>query len=152
MGRPWSSDRIKKSRRSSAYSFMGYSIVLQAIGGELLPLAEFVIWNTPGKFGLSPRDLVMSWSLASPLARELLPFELPRREAVSDVAAAQFEQFRNLRQRQLALRARDGRRRAELANRSRSPRRPEVGDRVLYNDRDMRPASEACGGRFGSPR
>ena len=83
--------------------------------GELLHLAEFVIWNTPGKHGFSPRDLVHGWSLASPLERELLPFELPQREAVSDVAAAQFEQFRNLRQRMLALRARDGRRRAALA-------------------------------------
>ena len=54
---------------------------------ELLPLAEFAIWNTPGKSGLSPRDLVMSWSLASPLERELAPFELPAREAISDVAA-----------------------------------------------------------------
>ena len=122
--------------------------------GELLHLAEFVIWNTPGKHGFNPRDIVHGWSLASPLERELLPFELPQREAVSDVAAAQFEQFRNLRQRMLALRARDGRRRAELANRSRSSRRPEIGDQVLYNDPNCAKHSQAtpqgsvvCGGR-----
>ena len=80
----------------------------------------------------------MGWSLVSPLERELLPFEPPAREAVSDVAAAQFEQLRQLRDRQLALRATEGRRRAELANRSRSSRRPEVGDKVLYNDPKLR--------------
>ena len=73
--------------------------------GEPLHLAEFVIWNTPGKHGFSPRDLVHGWSLASPLERELLPFELPQREAMSEIAAAQLEQFRNLRQRMLALRS-----------------------------------------------
>ena len=44
--------------------------------GELLHLAEFVMWNTPGNHGFSPRDLVHGWSLASPLERKLLPFEL----------------------------------------------------------------------------
>ena len=66
--------------------------------GELLPLVEFVIWNSPGKSALAPRDLCMGWSLASPLERELLPLEPAKREAVSDVAAAQFEQFRRLRE------------------------------------------------------
>ena len=102
--------------------------------GELPPLAEFVLWNTPGKIGLSPRDLVMSWYIASPLERELLPLELPRRDSVSDVAAAQLEQVRRLRARHLVLKFKEGNRRAELANRSRSSRRPLVGDRVLYND------------------
>ena len=77
--------------------------------GELLPLAEFALWNSPGKSGLSPRDLVMGWSLASPLERELAPFDLPACEAISDVAAAQFEGFRRMREKQLALRAADGR-------------------------------------------
>ena len=39
---------------------------------ELLPLAEFVIWGSPGATGLAPRDLVMSWSLASPLELSLI--------------------------------------------------------------------------------
>ena len=108
--------------------------------GGLLALAEFVLWNTPGKFGLSPRDLVMGWPLASPLERELLPLELPRRESVSDVAAAQFEQFRRLRERHLALKSKESTRGAALANRSRSSRRPLVGDRVLYNDPKLRKA------------
>ncbi|CAK0832649.1 unnamed protein product, partial [Prorocentrum cordatum] len=66
--------------------------------------------------------------------RELLPLEPAVREAVSDVAAAQFEQFRRLREVYLQHRARAGRRRAELANRARSSRRPEVGDMVLFKD------------------
>ena len=101
---------------------------------ELLPISEFVLWNSPGKSGLAPRDLCMGWSLASPLERELLPLEPAKREAVSDVAAAQFEQFRRLREVYLQHRARAGRRRAELANRSRSSRRPEVGDLVMFKD------------------
>ena len=28
--------------------------------GELVALAEFVLWNSPGKSGLAPRDLVMA--------------------------------------------------------------------------------------------
>ena len=71
----------------------------------------------PGKHGLSPRDLVMSWSLASPLERELLPFDLPRRAAVSDVAAAQFERPRLLRDTQLVLKAGIGNRRADDSRR-----------------------------------
>ena len=102
--------------------------------GELLPLGEFVLWNSPGKTSLAPRDLCMGWSLASPLERELLPWEPAKREAVSDVAAAQFEQFRRLREVHLQQRARAGRRRAELANRTRSSRRPEVGDMVMFKD------------------
>ncbi|CAK0840013.1 unnamed protein product, partial [Prorocentrum cordatum] len=101
---------------------------------ELLPIVEFALWNSPGKSALSPRDLCMGWSLASPLERELLPLEPAVREAVSDVAAAQFEQFRRLREVYLQHRARAGRRRAELANRARSSRRPEVGDMVLFKD------------------
>ena len=33
----------------------------------LLPLVEFIRMNTPGKNGLTPRDLLCSWSIASPL-------------------------------------------------------------------------------------
>ena len=76
----------------------------------------------------------MGWSLASPLERELLPLEPAKREAASDVAAAQFEQFKRLREVYLQHRARSARRRAELANRTRSSRRPEVGDMVMFKD------------------
>ena len=111
--------------------------------GELLPLAEFVMWNSPGKTSLAPRDLCMGWSLASPLERELLPLEPAKREAVSDVAAAQFEQFRRLPYTYLQHRARAGRRRAELANRTRSPRKPEV--RGVVMQRDPKLAKAAAG-------
>ena len=99
-----------------------------------MPLVEFVLWNSPGKTSLSPRDLCMGWSLASPLERELLPLEPAKREAASDVATAQFEQFRRLREVHLQHRGRTARRRAELANRTRSSRKPEVGDVVMFKD------------------
>ena len=76
----------------------------------------------------------MHWSIASPLSREFIPFELPSTEAVSDIARAQFEIFSDLRLRILAKRGADGRRRAELQNRSRSQRTFELGDIVLWKD------------------
>ena len=105
--------------------------------GELLPLVEFILWNTPGKTGLAPRDLVMAWSLASPLEREILPLDVPEAEAVSDIAVTQFGKFQQVRDVYLQHKANEGRRRMELANRQRSQRSLQKGDRVLYKDPKM---------------
>ena len=42
---------------------------------ELLPVVEFLIYNTPGPHGMTPRDLDRRWSAAHPLEKELAPFE-----------------------------------------------------------------------------
>jgi len=39
--------------------------------GELSHVVEFVVYNTPGPHGLTPRDIDRRWSLASPLEKEL---------------------------------------------------------------------------------
>ena len=43
---------------------------------ELLPVVEFSLYNTPGPHGYTPRDIDRRWSLATPLERELHPFEI----------------------------------------------------------------------------
>ena len=100
MGELWIQLKVEQ-RLGSAWMPVVHTVVershqeeQKALGIVLHGVFDCAPGNTPGKHGLSPRDLVMSWSLASPLERELLPFDLPRREAVSDVAAAQFERFR----------------------------------------------------------
>ena len=43
--------------------------------GELKYVVEFIIYNTPGPHGYTPRDLDRRWSLSYPLERELAPFD-----------------------------------------------------------------------------
>ena len=44
---------------------------------KMLPCIELIRANTPhSSHGLTPRDVSMSWSVGSPLARELVPFEV----------------------------------------------------------------------------
>ena len=37
--------------------------------GELQYVVEFIVYNTPGPHGLTPRDIDRRWSLAHPIAR-----------------------------------------------------------------------------------
>ena len=75
---------------------------------ELVLLLEFILWNSPGQSGVSPRDIVMAWSTASPLERELIPLEAEPVELTSDVATAQFRRFAALRDTFLAFKAQAG--------------------------------------------
>ena len=43
--------------------------------GELLHLVAFIIYNTPGAHGYTPRDIDRRWSLSSALERELYRFQ-----------------------------------------------------------------------------
>ena len=52
--------------------------------GELQHVVEFVVYNTPGPHGLTPRDIDRRWSLASPLQRELQPFQVKQFEPLTD--------------------------------------------------------------------
>ena len=49
-----------------------------------LVVVEFVIYVTPGPHGFAPRDIDRKWSIASPLAKELSPFEVLSHEPMSD--------------------------------------------------------------------
>ena len=42
--------------------------------GELLHVVEFIVYNTPGPHGLTPRDIDRRWPLATPLEKELQRF------------------------------------------------------------------------------
>ena len=43
---------------------------------EALPVVEYLLYNTPGQFGFTPRDLDRRWSLAVPLEKDLRPFQI----------------------------------------------------------------------------
>ena len=51
---------------------------------EVLPTVEFVIYNTPGPHGYTPRDIDRRWSLGAPLEHDLEPFEVMDFEPLSD--------------------------------------------------------------------
>ena len=57
---------------------------------ELLCVVEFVIYNTPGPHGYTPRDIDRRWSLATPLEHDLLPFEVLEFEPMSEYASRIF--------------------------------------------------------------
>ena len=76
--------------------------VVRQVGASLseawsdwLVVAEYVIDNTPGPHGYTPRDLERSWSLALPLEKDVLRDAL-QFEPVSDWARSQFKQFSEL--------------------------------------------------------
>ena len=53
--------------------------VMRAFGNEwteLLPVVEFLVYNTPGPHGLTPRDIDRRWSLALPLEKDCYHFKL----------------------------------------------------------------------------
>ena len=52
--------------------------------GELLHVVEFIVYNTPGPHGFTPRDIDRRWSLATPLERELQPFHINEFEPLSE--------------------------------------------------------------------
>ena len=72
---------------------------------ELLHVLEFVVYNTPGPHGLTPRDIDRRWSLASSLERELLPFEAQPWQPVSDYVSQLFRNYREIRVRVLGYQA-----------------------------------------------
>ena len=54
--------------------------------GELLHVVEFIVYNTPGPHGYTPRDIDRRWSLSTPLDKELQPFAVCQFEPMSDFA------------------------------------------------------------------
>ncbi len=102
--------------------------------GQCVPIVEWIRYNTPSRCGITPRDLDKGWSIVSPLERELLPFEPARAETVSETARTQFDAFRKVRTVSLQYKMKEGRRRAELANRVRTARLPAEGDLVMLRN------------------
>ena len=63
--------------------------------GELQYVLEFVVYNTPGPHGYTPRDIDRRWSLATPLERELQPFTVCEFEPIAEYVAELFKQYRD---------------------------------------------------------
>ena len=83
-----------------------------------LVVAEYIIDNTPGPHGYTPRDLERSWSLSLPLEKDVLRAAL-QFEPVSDCARGQFQQFQELSTAVRAYWNKSSEARARLANRQR---------------------------------
>ena len=59
-------------------------------------VVEYVIDNTPGSHGYTPRDLKRSWSLSLPLEKHVFVRDALQFEPISDWARGQFKQFKEL--------------------------------------------------------
>ena len=65
--------------------------------GELLHVIEFIVYNTPGPHGYTPRDIDRRWSLATPLEKDLSPFQIAEFEPVSEYIRKVFRTYRELK-------------------------------------------------------
>jgi hypothetical protein len=110
---------------------------------ELLPVVEFLIYNTPGTYGYTPRDLDRRWSLAIPLEKELQPFQVAEFEPLTDWARNLFRTYKELRAKVIRWEAEASEHRAALANRFRNRKQLQEGMRVGYRD----PRQRKAGGR-----
>ena len=83
---------------------------------ELLPLVEYLLDNTPGPHGYTPRDLERPWSLGLDLEKDLIKESL-QFEPVSKWARRQFGQFAQLSRKVSRHWQQASAARAKLANR-----------------------------------
>ena len=105
---------------------------------ELLPVVEYLLDNTPGPHGYTPRDLERSWSLGLELEKDLLK-ESMQFEPVSEWARSQFDQFSKLSKKVAQHWDTASAARAQLANRYRRNVEFSVGDRVVWQSPKARP-------------
>ena len=101
------------------------------------------MYNTPGPHGYTPRDIDRRWSLATPLSRELQPFQVSEWEPLSEYAAKLFENYREIRVRVMGWLRQSSEKRAELANRFRNSKELRIGQKVVLRD----PRQRKAGGR-----
>ena len=80
-GTPWRpmEQGLVESRHQETQKVMGMLVkdIMQCFPnetGELLHVVEFIVYNTPGPHGYTPRDIDRRWSMATPLNKELQPF------------------------------------------------------------------------------
>ena len=110
---------------------------------EVLPVVEFVVYNTPGPHGFTPRDIDRRWSSGTPLEHELQPLAVLDFEPLSDYMRKIFTEYRSIRATVSEWYRKSSEKRAAQANRFRRNRTIEVGMRVVYRD----PRVKAAGGR-----
>ena len=111
--------------------------------GELLRVVEYLIYNTPGAHGFTPRDIDRRWSLASPLERALQPFTVNEFEPLTEYVAKLFSNYRDIWVKVLTHMQEAAQKRVDLANRFRKPKELVPGTKVLLRD----PRHRKAGGR-----
>ena len=66
---------------------------------ELLPCVEYMIYNTPGPHGYTPRDIDRRWSMRTPLERELHGVAVSESEPLQDTVKKIFNVYGQIRTR-----------------------------------------------------
>ena len=112
--------------------------------GELYHVVEFIVYNTPGAHGFTPRDVDRRWSVSSPLERELQPFQVGEFEPINSYVSNLYKAYRDVRVRVLAFLKQSADKRAELANRWRRHKEIRPGASVVLQD----PRHRRAGGRI----
>ena len=105
---------------------------------DWLVVAEYVLDNTPGPHGYTPRDLERSWSLSLPLEKDVLRHTLEF-EPVSDWAQRQFSGFKEIAALVSKHWDKASEARTKLANRFRRQIELKIGDRVVWKSPTARP-------------
>jgi len=105
---------------------------------EFLVVVEYVLENTPGPHGLTPRDIDRRWSVALPLEKDLTPLDMLSFEPVTEYVKALFKQYREVKVKVLDHWRKSSEARANLANRYRKALTLKEGDRVVYRDPKVR--------------
>ena len=153
-GTPWRpmEQGLVESKHKETQKIMGMLVkdIMQCFPneiGELTHVVEFVIYNTPGPHGYTPRDIDRRWSLATPLDKELQPFSVCEFEPVGDYVKTLFKNYREIRVRVLGWLKESSEKRAELANRFRRSKTLRPGDEVVVRD----PRQRKAGGRTPYP-
>ncbi len=113
---------------------------------EVLVVVEFLLYNTPGPHGFTPRDLDRRWSQAVPLGKELRPFQVGDMENLTEYAKNLFRSYKEMRGKIRAAQALASAGRADKANKFRRPRELVNGRCVAYRD----PRALAAGGGTAS--
>ena len=140
-GTPWRpmEQGLVENKHKETQKIMGMLVkdVMQCFPnetGELLRVVEYIVYNTPGPHGLTPRDIDRRWSLATPLEKEFQPFTVAEFEPATDFARKLFGEYRQIKVRVLGYLYDASSKRAELANRFRRNRSLKPGDEVVMRD------------------
>ena len=138
-GTPWRpmEQGLVESRHQETQKVMGMLVkdIMQCFPnetGELLHVVEFIVYNTPGPHGYTPRDIDRRWSMATPLDKELQPFMVNQFEPISDYLKTLFRNYREIRVRVLGWLKDSSAKRADLANRFRRLKNIQPGDEVVH--------------------
>ena len=85
-------------------------------------MVEILLYNTPGQFGYTPRDIDRRWSVALPLERELRPFQVGSHEKLEDYTRSLLKQYREIKDVVRTWQAKASGESARRNNRFRRPR------------------------------